>query len=84
MATFSNRLNVYGLLPPPSLTIQLSGGNAILSWPTNAFLNFALQSNTDLLAAAWQNVTNTVLTTNGAFQVRIPASAASTFFRLKR
>jgi hypothetical protein len=84
LATFSNRLNVYGLLPAPPLAIRRAGGNVVLSWPTNTFLNYALQDNTNLLATSWVANTNPVVATNGGFQVTIPASRAASFYRLKR
>ncbi len=84
MATFSNRLSVYGLLPVPSLSIRLSAGNVILSWETNAIPSFMLQSNATVVAGTWQNVTNAPITTNGTFQLTLPAASAATFYRLKR
>ncbi|HWX21636.1 MAG TPA: hypothetical protein VN578_17165 [Candidatus Binatia bacterium] len=84
MATFSNRLNVYGLLPAPPLTIALSGGNVALTWPTNTFLNYALQGSPNLAPGNWLNVTNGFTVSNGVFQVTIPAKGAATFYRLKR
>ena len=84
LATFSNRLNVYGLLPAPPLAIRRAGGNVVLSWPTNSFLNYVLQANTNLLATSWVATTNPVVATNGGFQVTIPASRAASFYRLKR
>jgi len=84
LPTFSNRLNVYGLLPPPPLAIARSGGNVTLSWATNTFLNYRLQSSTNLNSGTWVNTTNPVVTNNGLFQVTVPASGAATFYRLKR
>ena len=84
MATFSNRLNVYGLLPLPSLTVVLSGGNVILSWPTNNFSGYKLQFNTNLASGIWSNAPNSVVTNNGVFQVTIPVSGTATFYRLKQ
>ena len=84
MATFSNRLKVYGLLPPPLLAIARSGSNAILSWSTNTFLNYSLQSSPSLLPANWVNVTNNVTISNGLFQVTVPAGGSPTFYRLKK
>ncbi|PYJ01172.1 MAG: hypothetical protein DME25_18685, partial [Verrucomicrobia bacterium] len=84
LATFSNRLNVYGLLPEPLLTIGRAGTNVVLSWPTNTFLNYVLQDNTNLLATNWVTTTNPAVATNGGFQVTIPASRAASFYRLKR
>jgi hypothetical protein len=84
LATFSNRLNVYGLLPRPQLSVALSDGYAVLSWPTNGFLSYSLQSNTNLSPGNWVSATNTVVPTNGTFQVVIPASDSQIFYRLKQ
>jgi hypothetical protein len=84
MATFSNRLNVYGLLPSPQLTITLSAGDVLLSWPTNSYGTFILQSNTNLSTANWTSVTNIVVVTNGMNQVTATATGAPTFYRLRR
>src|SRR5579859_3538223 len=84
LATFSNRLNVYGLLPRPSLLIGPSGGGIILSWPTNGFSGYTAQASTNLASTNWVNLTNGVVVTNGAFQVTVPATGATTFYRLKR
>ena len=84
-ATFSDQLNVYGLLPRPSLTINVHAANALfISWPTNAFLTYTLQSSTNLLSGNWVNATNVPVTTNGGLQVTIPipASAPPTYYRL--
>jgi len=84
MATFSNRLNVYGLLPQPALSAVLSGKNVILSWPTNAFQNFKLQASPTISSsAAWTNTTYPVVTNNAVLQVTIPATNPVTFYRLK-
>ena len=82
LATFSDRLDIYGLLPP-LLSANLQGGNVVLSWPTNNYPNYVLQFSSDLLSGSWNQVTNNVIATNGAFQVSIPPSAATSFFRLK-
>jgi hypothetical protein len=84
LATFSNRINVYGLLPPPALSIRISSGNAVLSWPTNSFLNYKLQSNTNLLGGTWVNTTNNVVQTGTGVQVTLPTSGKAVFYRLKR
>ncbi|MDE3065919.1 MAG: hypothetical protein KGJ60_00055 [Verrucomicrobiota bacterium] len=83
MATFSDRLNVYGLLPPPSLGIGLSGGNAVLSWPANTPAGFTLEASTNLPSGNWTVVTNAVVASNGVFQVTAPASGPAIFYRLK-
>ena len=47
------------------LSIQLSGTNLALSWPTSS-VYYGLQSTTNLIApVVWQSLTNTVITANG-------------------
>jgi hypothetical protein len=87
MATFSNRLNVYGLLPQPppqpQLSITLTGGTVALTWTTNTSqYTFTLQGNTNLIPGNWTPVTNDVNVVNGQNQVTIPADSAATFYRL--
>jgi hypothetical protein len=65
LATFSNHLNVYGLLPRPQLTISLSGGNAILTWPVVPFVAYTLQANTNLPSTNWFNPNLSVTVSNG-------------------
>jgi hypothetical protein len=84
LATFSNQLDVYGLFPSPTLTIRLAGANALITWPTNTVLTFALQTNTNLTSANWANTTNTVSVSNGAYQVTVPVAGTQPhFYRLK-
>ncbi len=83
MATFSNRLNVYGLLPLPTLSALNNGSSLIVSWPTNSFPGYHLQSTLNPVAP-WSNDSHTVLITNGNAQVTIPTSNAETFYRLIR
>ena len=83
LATFSGRLNVYGLYPPPALSLAVAGTNAVLSWPAGPPSGFSLQSNTNLVSGAWSAVPNTVVQTNGGFQVTVPVARIPTFYRLK-
>jgi hypothetical protein len=83
LATFSNRLNVYGLAPPESLNLTHSGKNISLSWATNALLTFSLQTSSNLLTGNWVAVTNTPVPTNGFLQVTLPVGAHPAFYRLK-
>lgn len=84
LATFSNRVNVFGLLPRPSLAIGYSSGSVLLSWPTNNFPGFKLQSSANLVSGGWLDATNSVTVSNGLFQATIPVAGTTTFFRLKR
>jgi hypothetical protein len=84
LATFSNRLDVYGLLPSPTLNVVRSGTNLVLSWPTNGFPGFKLQTNVNILAAVWSNDTHAIGVTNGTFRVTIPVATNTTFYRLVR
>jgi hypothetical protein len=83
LATFSNQLLVYGLLPRPSLNIRLSGNNVVLTWPTNLTLSYKLQSSTNPISGSWMDNTNGVTMTNGNYHVTQPASGVGTFYRLK-
>jgi hypothetical protein len=83
MATFSNKLKVYGLFPAPPLTIAPAGSNAILSWPTNTFVSYVLQANTNLIPGNWVNATNAVTVSNGMYQSVVPVDGGLTFYRLK-
>jgi hypothetical protein len=84
LATFSNRLNVYGLFTPPMLNINRAGNNAILSWTTNTVYTYTLQVKSNLVTGTWVNATNGVATSNGFFQVTVPASTTAAFYRLNR
>jgi hypothetical protein len=84
LATFSNQLNVYGLFTSPALNINRADNNAILSWTTNTVYTYTLQVNSNLLTGTWVNATNSVSTSNGSFQVSVPASSKAAFYRLKR
>ena len=84
LATFSNRLNVYGLLPRPSVTIVRKTNHVILSWPTNGFVGYRVQTNLNLMAPGWYDSAEAVTQTNAAFQVTLPISATTTFYRLVR
>jgi hypothetical protein len=84
LATFSNRLNVYGLLPPLSLTILQSGANLVFTWPTNYGAGFVLQAKPTLNSPTWTNVGSAVTINNGVYTTVVPAGNTATFYRLKR
>jgi hypothetical protein len=84
VATFSNKLNVYGLLPSPPLSISLSGSNVVLFWKTNTLLNYKLQTSPDLQPNSWVDAQYTTVPVTGGVQVTVPVSSAASFYRLKR
>ena len=83
LATFANRLNVYGLQPPPPVSIAMSGGNTTIFWPTNTPASYTLQSTTNLVIGTWIAVTNSVAVSNGVYQVTVPAALPAIYYRLK-
>jgi hypothetical protein len=71
-----------GLVAKPSLSVQKSGSNVLLSWPVSA-ADFVLKSNT-VLNGTW-NTVGVPLTTNGSnIEVTVPASSGDAFFLLQR
>jgi hypothetical protein len=78
-----NIFNLQALLPSPVLSASASKGNIILSWPAS-FPGFQLQSKAALAKTNWANDNDTVVVTNGMFQVVIPTSGAAVFYRLTR
>jgi len=83
LATFSNRVNIYGLLP--AININLAGSNVVLTWSTNNSLNYGMQSTTNLLSGtnAWKDITNAATVTNGLYRLTAPVTNKVTFYRLK-
>jgi uncharacterized repeat protein (TIGR03803 family) len=66
---------IFSLLVPPVLSIQPSGTNVILSWPTDVF-GFSLQTTTNLAPpAVWSPL-------GGQYSVTNPATSKQRFFRL--
>ncbi len=84
LATFSARLDVYGLFPRPVLSAVPAGANVVVSWPTNYAAGYTLQASPSLLPSNWANVTNSVSQTGGVFQVTLPAASPATFYRLQQ
>jgi hypothetical protein len=83
MATFSNRLNVYGVFPPPVIGVVVSSTNVVLTWPTNNYAGYKLQTSTNLSSSVWLNFSNAITVSNGVYQAIAPFSNAATFYRLK-
>jgi hypothetical protein len=70
-------------LPTYSLSVAKSGGNIVVSWPTNGSDAYALLSTTDLAAGGWiTNMPIVVQGTNNTFTVT--GATGQQFFRLKK
>jgi probable extracellular repeat, HAF family len=71
------------LRPTATLSILLATNHVTVSWPSNAFASFTLQTNTSLLTTNWGSVSMGVTLSNGVFRMTFPASGSSSFYRLK-
>jgi hypothetical protein len=67
----------------PRLSMLFSGGNVVLTWPTNA-PNFSLQSTTTLSPTAWSLVSPPPVVVNGQNTVTNPATIIQQFYRLSQ
>jgi hypothetical protein len=82
LATFSNRLNVYGLLPPPALSVTRNGSEVGLSWPAPTGASYSLQVSPNLRSGSWTHATNAVGVSSGVAHVTVAATASTAFYRL--
>jgi len=71
--------------PTPTLGIQLSANQVILSWPASA-TNFFLETSGQLSpAASWLPLTNPVaISGDNVVVTNLPAAAAAAFYRLRK
>ncbi len=69
--------------PKPALSLQVSGSNAILSWPATA-QGLTLQSNADLTSTNWVTVTPAPVYSAGLNVVTNPVGAGNLFYRLSK
>ena len=65
----------------PLLNMFSSGGNVVLTWPTN-IAGFSLESATNLTSGAWNLVAPIPVVINGLNTVTNPVSGGQMFFRL--
>ena len=73
---------IFSLFILPQLAINFSGGNAVLSWPTNAD-GFSLQSTLDLTPSAlWGPVFPLPVVVSGQYVVTNSGPTAQMFYRL--
>lgn len=70
--------------PDPALTISPLGPDQIeLAWPTNAGA-YTLQTTTNLLAAAWSDLTDGITVNGDWFSVQLDAVGPRRFYRLRK
>jgi hypothetical protein len=65
----------------PTLTIQPSGNNAVLSWPTDVG-SFVLQETSNIASTNWAAATNVSVTVGNQNEVTVSPTGARQFFRL--
>ena len=71
----------FSFLSIPMAQIQPNSANAIISWP-NVIPGYTLQESSTLISPTWINVPNTVIETNGMYEVSVPTSGRTEFYRL--
>lgn len=69
--------------PQPHMSLTPSGGNLIVSWPSNA-TGLTLQSTTNLASPIWTTNLPPPSVVNGQNKVIIPMSGTQQFFRLSQ
>jgi len=75
---------LFSLFVPPPLSLNFSGGNAVLVWPTNAD-GFTLQSASNLSASSvWTPIPSPSINTNGQYVITNSTSGGQMFYRLTR
>ena len=68
---------------PPRLSVQMSGANLEILWPSS-YTSYSLYSSTNLLPPVlWSAVTNTPILQGDDWMVTLPAGGAPQFFRLQ-
>jgi hypothetical protein len=65
----------------PTAAIQLSGANAVISWP-GEIAGYGLQQNANLATTNWVNVTNQTTLTNNLYETIVPVGGSDQFYRL--
>ena len=70
-------------LSPVPLSIRLIGSNIAITWQTNGTASFQLYEATNLTTlTGWNMVTNVPVVVGPEFQISVPMSGKTTFFRL--
>ncbi len=81
--SFSVTVNVTAEALLPRLDIELQGGNARISWPTNGSTAFFLEGNQDL-SGGWAALNVLPRLEESNYVVTLPTSGQFLFFRLRR
>jgi len=72
------------LISSPPLSVNyVSIGQGQVSWPTN-FTGFSLESTTNISAASWISVTNSIVTNGQQFTVTLDLASPQEYFRLRK
>jgi hypothetical protein len=71
----------FSFISIPTAQIQLNSPNAVISWP-NFIPGYTLQESSSLTSPSWVNVPNPTIETNGMFEVTVPTSGQTEFYRL--
>ena len=74
--------NMNSALPP--LTIQLSNGQLVFTWPLSATGATLMTSKTLGSGASWANANATVIQTNGVFSATLSPTNGTSFYRLQK
>jgi uncharacterized repeat protein (TIGR01451 family) len=74
---YANPINVIGL---PSLSVERSGGDLLISWPAEASA-FALETSADL--SSWSPLATPLDLIGGKYQIRVRISTTNSFYRLR-
>jgi hypothetical protein len=67
----------------PKLSIQRSGGNLEISWPSY-YGGFGVQSILDLTSQSWSNVLGAPIVSGGQYSLPVSIDSSNKFFRLKQ
>ncbi len=67
-------------LLPTGLSIAKSGTNVVLWWSSS--LTNLVQQNSNVVGGVWESLTNAPTSQDGQYQLVLPATAASTFYRI--
>ncbi|HWC58323.1 MAG TPA: hypothetical protein VHC44_01420 [Verrucomicrobiae bacterium] len=67
-----------------SLSTKISGNNLVLTWPTNSALVNVMWSSSLNANATWAPVTGSLVINGPNYEMTLPASGASAFYRLQK